>query len=393
MRKTFDQVDTRTAILRIKDGALGPLPACELQLRPLTVFVGPQGSGKSLAAQVLYFFEELPYLVQWLLTTERGSASWEAEHIVGFLLDQLRSAGRRFATFANKKVRIDWSRGEPWEIQSLENKAALGFRMYRVNRLVKLSSKDRREVEHLRDYAGQRRHVRHHALFFPTERIVTPLLRTIGALRVVRLPITYDLFDHWLVEHGVESESEDNDPFETELLNILGGQVLRRGDDWKWKFKEGQFDLDLASSGQRANWSLPYLTRALRIQAGRSSVAPGLVLFVEEPEIHLHPEAQVGVVRLLARMVNLGFRVVVTTHSLDVLYAVNNLVQAGSLTEHNGPNLPATDVRLKREQVSVYRFRQGLSPESLVDEETGFISESELGRVSQSLAEEYNRIS
>jgi len=331
--------------------------------------------------------------VQWLLSTEPGTASWAAEAMVGFLLDQLRSPGRRFGTFANKKVRIAWARGEPWEIQSVETKAELGFRMYRVNRLVKLSNKDRRVVEHLRKYAGRSQHLRHHAVFFPTERIVAPLLRTIGALRVFRLPLTYDLFDHWLFEHGVEAESEANDPFETEFLDILGGRALRRGDNWKWKFKEGQFDLDLASSGQRANWSLPYVTRALRTQAGQSRVAHHALLLVEEPEIHLHPEAQVAAVRLLVRMVNLGFRVVVTTHSLDVLYAVNNLVQAGLLSEGDGQGLPATDVRLKRDQVSVYRFRQGSSPESLVDEETGFISESELGRVSESLAEEYNRIS
>ena len=38
-------------VFTISGGALGPVPACELSIRPFTVFVGAQGTGKSLVAQ------------------------------------------------------------------------------------------------------------------------------------------------------------------------------------------------------------------------------------------------------------------------------------------------------------------------------------------------------
>ena len=91
--------------LRITDGALGPVPRCELDIRPLTAFVGRQGTGKSLVAQVLYFFEELPFLVPFVESTERGAAKWETPRLVRWVLDQLRSHERAFATFASPRVR------------------------------------------------------------------------------------------------------------------------------------------------------------------------------------------------------------------------------------------------------------------------------------------------
>jgi len=384
--------ETRVTRLSIRKGAVGPLPACDLAVRAFTVFVGEQGSGKSLAAQLLYFFEELPFLLQFTLDTEEQARRMSDDQLVLHILDQLRSAERSFGVFFQKNTEVEWSRGARWGASDLDRSGLLGFRMPSRRRLA-LAPGSRQVIAELRRHlAHTNAHLWHHAIFFPTERIVAPLLRTIGATRAVSLPLTYVQFDHWLFVHGVGEEGKTFDRFERELLRILGGEAFRRGDRWKWRFRKGQMDLDLASSGQRANWSLPYLTRALRAEAGIHPVDHSVVLVVEEPEIHLHPEAQVAVVRLLARMVNLGFRVVVTTHSLDVLYAVNNLVQASRVGDDELKGIPPPEVRLKPDSVSVYRFQAGHKPKAVVERETGFISERELGRVSEGLSAEYNRI-
>ena len=50
------------------------------------------------------------------------------------------------------------------------------------------------------------------------------------------------------------------------------------------------------------------------------------MLIVDEPEAHLHPVNQVAVARLLARCVNAGLRVLITTHSDYIIKELNNLI-------------------------------------------------------------------
>ena len=51
----------------------------------------------------------------------------------------------------------------------------------------------------------------------------------------------------------------------------------------------------------------------------RHLVRPGNVLVIEEPESHLHPAAQVEFTRQLAKLVQQGYRVIITTHSEWIL--------------------------------------------------------------------------
>ena len=51
----------------------------------------------------------------------------------------------------------------------------------------------------------------------------------------------------------------------------------------------------------------------------RHLVQPGNVLIIEEPESHLHPAAQVEFTRQLAKLVQAGYRVIITTHSEWIL--------------------------------------------------------------------------
>ena len=59
----------------------------------------------------------------------------------------------------------------------------------------------------------------------------------------------------------------------------------------------------------------------------RNHVRPGDFLIVEEPESHLHPAKQVEFMRLLANLVNLKVKVVLTTHSEWIVEEISNIVQ------------------------------------------------------------------
>ena len=58
---------------------------------------------------------------------------------------------------------------------------------------------------------------------------------------------------------------------------------------------------------------------------------PGQLVYLEQPEMHLHPRAQVALAQELAAAAKRGIRIVAETHSSLLLLAVQTLVAEGSL--------------------------------------------------------------
>jgi ABC-type multidrug transport system ATPase subunit len=50
------------------------------------------------------------------------------------------------------------------------------------------------------------------------------------------------------------------------------------------------------------------------------------MLMIDEPELNLHPEKQLQIARLLARLVNAGIKVFLTTHSVLLIQELNMLI-------------------------------------------------------------------
>ena len=87
-------------------------------------------------------------------------------------------------------------------------------------------------------------------------------------------------------------------------------------------------------------------------------INPGDLLILEEPESHLHPAAQRRIARGIARLVNAGVRVLITTHSDIIISQINNLLglnQASSELVAEG-GFVAEDF-LREDQVGAYLFR------------------------------------
>ena len=113
-----------------------------------------------------------------------------------------------------------------------------------------------------------------------------------------------------------------------ELKKIVGGRydVDAEGDisftPYKLKRGDGetppQMDLHLTSSTVKSLFGLwVYL---------EYEAQPGDVMMIDEPELNLHPANQRKLARLLARLVNKGLRVVVSTHSDYLVREVNSLI-------------------------------------------------------------------
>lgn len=62
------------------------------------------------------------------------------------------------------------------------------------------------------------------------------------------------------------------------------------------------------------------------------------ILFIEEPEAHLHPEIQVKLTEYLVELSKLGVKVVITTHSNYLFSKASNLILKGELKEEQLAN-------------------------------------------------------
>ena len=129
----------------------------------------------------------------------------------------------------------------------------------------------------------------------------------------------------------------------------------------------------------------------------RHVVQPGDVLIIEEPEAHLHPGMQAAFARALARLVRLGLRVVMTTHSEWVLEQIGNLVRLSSVPETRRADFAGADAALDPTEVGAWLFKPSGRPrgsvveEVVLDAETG-LYRTDYGDVSDALYNEGARI-
>lgn len=87
----------------------------------------------------------------------------------------------------------------------------------------------------------------------------------------------------------------------------------------------------------------------------------GDFIIIDEPELNLHPDAQIVVARIIARIVNEGFKVLINTHSDYIIKELNNLMMLSALQEAKVENVPAEykvqqNVTIRPEVIGAYLF-------------------------------------
>lgn len=66
----------------------------------------------------------------------------------------------------------------------------------------------------------------------------------------------------------------------------------------------------------------------------RSKAKPGDLFIIDEPELNLHPRNQRSFARLVARLINAGIKVFITTHSDYLIKELNTLIMLNQRSEH-----------------------------------------------------------
>lgn len=112
---------------------------------------------------------------------------------------------------------------------------------------------------------------------------------------------------------------------------IKGGIEVTPEGDLVLNKDDHQYDLALTSSSIKALADLVYYIRYRAQKMSR--------LIIDEPEINLHPNNQLLLARVFAKMLNRGLKLVISTHSDYIIRELNNLIMLGSIKETNSEKL------------------------------------------------------
>ncbi len=144
----------------------------------------------------------------------------------------------------------------------------------------------------------------------------------------------YDLVD--LLRN--KTKSSDNINFEEETIkNEIGGEIIisKSGDLY---FKEEGYskNINLHSTALGVT-NLGIISLLIE----RGILANGSYLFVDEPEVHLHPAWQKIMIDTLFELSKRGISIVIASHSIDMMKCIENIMQREeslNLDDHFGIN-------------------------------------------------------
>ncbi|MEK8020995.1 MAG: AAA family ATPase [Candidatus Parabeggiatoa sp.] len=108
----------------------------------------------------------------------------------------------------------------------------------------------------------------------------------------------------------------------------------------------------------------------------RHLAGAGDYIIIDEPELNLHPDNQILMARFLGRLVNEGFKVIVSTHSDYIIMEMSNLIMLGSADEKTADLIKqygyAENQLLKAERVGGLLFTESdKMPHEITITETG----------------------
>ena len=390
----------------------------EIDINKFTVFIGPQASGKSIAAKLVYLFYLLPSAVTTTIKIKEKKR---------FLCNGM------LRTFLAVFPKYIWH-NQSFTIKLLTEYGQLCFSHIAGKTLTFKVSEYYDKIfknvfSHHSKYSKQNNNPWEFELFFdlsdyvneqpwgfvnsPNEIMFAPAGRSFFATleqNVFSFLSSSLSIDYFLKKFGVQYSHCKSSTFEYELennksigdacLKLLHGQYYRKNqkDYIREKLVDGQnIDVEIkdCSSGQQE------LLPLLIVSSNRSYS----YLMIEEPETHIFPEAQSDIIQYLVSLQYLGKNqraFLFTTHSPYVLTTLNNLAYAGYLERGINSKLDSEKIkaldkiyslkeRISAGLLSAYHFSHG-NVKNIIDKETGLINAEDLDRISDITNDKFSEL-
>jgi predicted ATPase len=374
----------------------GPVTEADIELKPLTVLMGPNNTGKTYISTLLLIAHRIIELLDFyyvLPKSIRGKIN-----VMDFVKQRLEESFARLYSVSNpgELVKRDVDSGVV-NIQFKKLKYA-GDSHFDVKIVV---TKDGNIQVNLmmpsfRNLTGE-------VVYIPAERagmmrtykqLLRLYLESIGlppslerrAKKImgeeyvsrIRLPGVVGILLGEILRVGEFTSKDRDESGFRNALELLENEtlqgVIELGEDLAVTYTEkrsGQsFDLVNTSSMVSEVSAIYILTKLLR---------PNSWFVIEEPEAHVHPKGQMGIARFLAALARTGVNVFITTHSDLIALKLANMVGLAKLKEDDRVSLGyKPDEYLERTQLALYFMElgdKGSTARRIEVSETGEIEE------------------
>lgn len=403
----------------------GGIQKISIELNRFNLLIGPQASGKSITAKLLYYFKSFPDMLFSSAEEEDMKRDFDSK------------LSKRFEEYFPLH---SWPQKEfviRYEIEDLfieitrltKSKVSIRYSDFFKNELSKIRHNiiklKQAEVEkedfdtYRRPFRLRERYLRSLSRRFDnygSTQVFIPAGRSFYAnlqSSIFSFLSNNKAIDPFLIEFGSFYESikeyderrfgrysEKQNP-ETEKLfeSVMCGKYIREKDkDFLVHKDKRKINLSYASSGQQETLPLALILKA--IESIRFSTG-GATIFIEEPEAHLFPIAQKLIVEFISYVFNKSrsnLQFVITTHSPYILASLNNLMHAGSINEkldekeiHKLYEIIEQEKIISPDLVNAYSLKEGHC-ESIICQETRIISQSILDSVSDDIAIQFDNL-
>ncbi len=414
------------------------LKEVSLKVAPVTGFIGPQASGKSVIAKLLYFFRGIASRLPAAVIDGMGASEYQAtcrkRFIHYFPVDNTTvsdfqitySANRETVTVVLTKHKTSGHQDFRLEWSGFYSAALEEFAGRKQQLMAALGEADKDAVQRAQEALRREYYEKasivlgswsmYHQFFIPAGRA---FFSQVQASVFTKLESGESL-DPFMVAFGSLLEQSkvilnafgffDSGEFDsTEYATMFGSlraackeilhaELVRTEDQDFLQFDDGRrVKLAQASFGQQE--VLPLLLLLAQFASIRHS--RGRVVYIEEPEAHLFPVTQKQTVELMARAFRASdgeMSLVITTHSPYILTSINNLLQAGKLYGAADPPtkrklnqiLPESN-SFKPGEVAFYALEDGHA-KSILDPETGLIDATAIDQVSDDIAVQFDEL-
>ncbi len=399
----------------------GGIKKASIQLNRINIFIGPQASGKSVVAKLVYFFRtSIGNLIDGGLSHVTLEAIREGESLrfeKYFPSNNLGKNDFYLKYQINKEsITIIKQQGKV----NIEYSPKFVALRKDIEKLL-----DPEDGEHNKKHPARRYHeiilsgIPHRSVkekfpasssyrstLIPTGRsFFAQVEASIFSLIQNKIPI-----DTFLINFGVTYESargfhKDHtiDPSITQhidqlALSILKGEYLKENKKDYIVHKDGRkVEAKYLSSGQQE--TLPLILILRQAAYSNSMVEPESMMLIEEPEASIFPVSQQEIVKLIATVFNVAQNTqhfLITTHSPYILTAFNNLIQAGLMIEEGIDKkkihkiVPEFEV-LKSGTVSAFLMKNG-RVKNIMDKESGLIAADLIDEASENISLEFDKL-
>ena len=377
----------------------GPIIDMNVVIRPCTIFIGPQGSGKSTVAKVLTICRDL----SWYLSIINHDDNVYEPFKKFCINEYFKADSYLHYKDTDGLIEVVYQNGS-FELKSatlslIEIKERLSNTILRENKslLTNLGVNDVAKEDALDQqmYDTLLRANSRMMLYVPAERnLAGSMSKSLASMIVAKIPLYDALIEYMSVFEKAKNEFKD---YYIPFLNV--SLSTSNGNEKVWigegEHRHDPLPLQSCSSGLQS--VLPLLMSidyALKVNYFDSFA-------IEEPEQNLFPSNQRELVyHIVEKYHNSKMRgMVMTTHSPYILSCMNVVLLAGLLYEKEElreavAKLIGENHHLMSSDVAVYRLdpSSGKFCVDLKNPNTGLIGINELDSASESIGEDYDQL-